>query len=175
MTEQQHDPAQAPEPVAEWNPLAKIEPVTVPLKVSGGRASIILRRWTGRERLAYEDALTELMLVTDSRGEDTVKIGTMRLWAVSLTVVGCVGFPNRPDGTPLFAGNSREETEQDLLALDPDTFNEIREHALKLQPLPSAAEDEDDPDEGDGEGDLPDPSSTPSTSPTATVDAPAAL
>lgn len=154
--------------VPEWNPLASVEPVKTPLAVSGGRASIILRRWTGRERLAYEDAITERMLTKDGAGEETVKIGTLRLYAISLTVVGEEGFPTRPDGSRLFTGG-REAVESDLLALDPDTFDEIRKRALELQPLPSAGGDESSKGDDD-ESELPDPSSASSTSQTPTGD-----
>lgn len=160
----------------DWNPLASVEPVTIPLDVSkdddgNPRASIILRKWTGRERLAYEDALTERMLTSDQKGEETVKIGTLRLYAISLTVVGAEGFPTRPDGSELFAGG-REAVEQDLLALDPATFAEIRKHALALQPLPSLGGDADDKDDADGESSLPDPSRASSPTPPGETDAP---
>jgi hypothetical protein len=151
-------------PAREWNPLAVSVAEEFPLKVSGGAASVLLKRWTGRERLAYEDALTERMLTTDERtGEDTVRIGTLRLYALSLTVVGSKGFPARSDGTAMFTGD-RDLREADLLALEADTFNEIRELATKYQPLPRIGEDDDDASDSAGD-DTSDPSRTPSTPP----------
>lgn len=143
--------------VPEWNPLATLETTRHPLKVSGGRAAILCRRWSGADRLAYEDALTERMMTKDTAGEETVKIGTLRLFAISITVRGAEGFPER-DGRPMFTG-SRADVEADLLALDPDTYDEIRAIALDVQPLPSAKDTtgEDDDTAGD------DPFPTPST------------
>lgn len=139
--------------VPEWNPLATVEPVVEPLRASGGRASVTYRRWTGRERLAYEDAITERLMTKDQHDEETVKLGTLRLFAVSLTVVGSSGFPPRADGSPFLSG-SREQREADLLAItDPDTFAEIRDTATRIQPLPTAdAGDRDETPAGGAEG-----------------------
>lgn len=152
-------PTAVSEPLLEWNPLAQVTTTRHPLKVSGGRAAVLLRKWSGRERLAYEDALTERMLTLDQAGDETVKIGTLRLYGVSLTVVGSEGFPPRADGTPMFTGD-RELREADLLALEPETYTEVREAALEYQPLPSMGGDKKDDDD---EADLEDPSRTPST------------
>lgn len=151
---------QTGETVPEWNPLATIEPIVEPLKVSGGRASVTYRRWSGRERLAYEDAITERLMTKDQHDEETVLLGTLRLFATSLTVIGATGFPER-DGRPMFTG-TREQREADLLACDPDTFDEIRETATRIQPLPSADKGEEKPDDGGAEGN---PSPTASTPP----------
>lgn len=162
MTEHMHDGDGAA--VAEWNPLARRDPVTRTLKTSGGRASITCQPWSGRERLAYEDAMTVRMLAEDERGEDTVKIGTLRLFAMSLTIIGSSGFPKRADGTDMFTGGAAR-VEADLLSIgDPKVYDEIRDIALEVQPLPKADNAPSD-DEGDGEGS--DPSPTPSTPPTA--------
>lgn len=137
-------------PRREWNPLAKLEPERRALAVSdmgdGPTAWVDYRRWSGRERLAYEDALTERSMTQDQRGEDTVRLGTLRLIAVSLTIVGWEAYGvdedgtrrpiTRPDGSPMFSGD-RTAVEQDLLALDPDTYDEIRRTALEIQPPPS--------------------------------------
>lgn len=168
--------------MSDWNPLATVEPVTLPLDVAGvlddgsPRATITLARWSGRQRLAYEDAITSRMLTTDERdGSDTVKIGTLRLFATSLTVVGCSGFPSRADGSPLFTARPgmdlRSAVEADLLALDGATFAEIRDKAMKVQPLPSSDDgdgDENAKDDAD-EAEAPDPFPTPSTSPIETA------
>lgn len=146
------------EAVPEWNPLAELVDEIVPLEVSGGRATIVLRRWSGRERLAYEDAITQKMLTTDERtGEDTVKIGTLRMYAATLTIRGSSGFP--VEG---FLSGPREKVEADLLSItDRETFSEILRHALRVQPLPSqesaAGDDGDDDEDGD------DPFPTPRT------------
>lgn len=190
MTEQPVDPFRAPREIAGtmydspeqfagqlaaaspvWDPLAPIEPVTIPLKVSGGRATVTCRRWSGRQRLAYEDAVTTHMLAakdgtdpdSDDDGDSTVKLGTMRLFATSLTVIGSTGFPEQ-DGRTFLTG-TREQVEADLLAItDEATFEEIRDHATKVQPLPSM--DDDDDKEKPAGGDAADPSLTPSTSQT---------
>lgn len=147
----------------EWNPLEVGKVERIPLDVSGGRAAILCRRWSGRERLAYEDAITERLLQTEQRtGEDTVKIGSLRLFAASLTIIGSEGFDPFV-GRPGFLQGSRDEREADLLQIgDPDTYDEILRHAMRVQPLPSAGGD----DEKSGGTDE-DPSrtlSTPATS-----------
>lgn len=149
------------EAVPEWNPLATTEPETHPLKASGGRATVLLAPWTGRERLAYEDALTERMLTEDENGETTVRMGTLRLFAISLTIKGSTGF-----GVDGFLSGDRAKVEADLLSItDAKTFEEIRDLALKVQPLPSQDNSSDD-DEDAGE----DPSETSSTQATPTGD-----
>lgn len=146
-------------PAAEWNPLATVDPIEVPLKSSGGRAFLVCRPWTGRERLAYEDAITERLLTTDERtGDDTVKLGSLKLFAVSLTIVGSKGFPLR-NGRPMLSG-TREEREDDLLAItDADAYREILDEALRVQPLPSIGKSDEDEETDDDE----DPSRTPPT------------
>lgn len=147
----------------EWNPLATVDPIEVPIKASGGRASIVCRPWTGRERLAYEDAITEKLLTTDERtGDDTVKLGSLKLFAVSLTIVDSRGFPEI-DGRRMLTG-TREQRESDLLAItDADAYREIVDEALRIQPLPTAETSDDAEGDDDGE----DPSPTPSTQATA--------
>lgn len=146
-----------PSPVPEWNPLETLAPQRIPLKVSGGRAAVLYRRWSGRERLAYEDALTVKFLTPDAAGGDTVLLGSMRLYAVALTVVGTDGFPGDFDVT--MSHGSVEEKIANLLLLDPATMNEIRDTALKVQPLPRA----DDGLEDKGTDAAEDPSPTPPT------------
>jgi hypothetical protein len=91
-----------------------------------------------------------------------VKIGTLRLFAVSLTIVGSTGF-----GRDGFLAGDRASREADLLSIsDPDTYDEILRHALEVQPLPSAKDDDEPKDAGDDE----DPSETSRTHPTPTDD-----
>lgn len=147
---------------AEWNPLGEVTPETIPLEASGGRCSIKYRRWTGRERLAYEDAITEKLLTTDERtGDDTVRLGSMRLFAASLTIVGSEGF--EIVGLDGFLQGDRESREEDLLKItDPDTYSEIIRTATRIQPLPGS----ENAGKRDGEtDDDEDPSRTPSTPP----------
>lgn len=153
---------------SEWNPLESLEDVTRPLKVSGGRATVTLRKWSGRERLAYEDALTQRMLVKKARrdgeepgedDEDTVAIGTLRLYAASLTVRRSTGFPPATDGRSFLSG-TREQVEGDLLTITHgETYSEILRLALEVQPLPKAVSSDEDEDGDDGD----DPSRTPPT------------
>lgn len=159
-------------PAPEWNPLQRPAPETVPLKASGGQASITYRTWSGRERLAYEDALTQRLLTTDERdGSDTVKMGSLRLYAVSLTIVGSSGF--EAFAGPGFLQGDREKVEADLLKVtDSDTYGEIVAEALRVQPLPrmdgSKGKDDDE-----GASSDPDPSRTLSTPQTPTDTSPA--
>jgi hypothetical protein len=144
----------------EWNPLEVGKVERIPLDVSGGRAAILCRRWSGRERLAYEDAITERLLQTEQRtGEDTIKIGSLRLFAASLTIIGSEGFDPFV-GRPGFLQGERPEREADLLQIgDPETYDEILRHAMRVQPLPSAGGGDDEKSGGTDQ----DPSRTLST------------
>jgi hypothetical protein len=146
--------------MTEWNPLARREPVTVPLECSGGQASATYAPWSARERLAYEDAMTTRLLTEDGAGEETVRLGTMRLVALGLTLQRLDGFPP----------GYEEPTEEHLLTLDAEVYAEILRHALEVQPLPSG----DKPDEpaAELEGDTAeggDPFPTPPTPPTGSA------
>jgi hypothetical protein len=157
-------------PVEEWNPLASVELVELPVPSSDGRASITVKPWSGRERLAYEDQLLARFLVEGKAedGEDpagvpdVVKLATMRLVGASLTLQGSTGFPPRTDGSTMFTG-SKARVEADLLALSEPVYAEIRELCLLFQPLPRAQLVTDDGDNGEGGADASDPSPTPST------------
>ena len=158
-------------PVPEWNPFLVPTPETRTLTSSPNGASVTFARWTGRERLAYEDALTErLMTKVESDDSDTVKIGTMRLLSVALTVRGSSGFPMMSDGRAFLEGTPRQR-ENDLLLLgDSDVYDEIAKYALEIQPLPRVdGGDNADGEEGE-EGE--DPFPTPSTPTTASVEPP---
>lgn len=157
-------------PPDDWNPLATIEPETRPLKRSGGRISVTYRRWTGRERLAFEDILTQRMMTKDEAGGDTIKIGTLRLYASTLTIQGSTGFETFGAREGFLSGTPKE-IEDDLLSItDEKLRNEIVETAREIQPLPKIGDDDEDSDGGDDDGD--DPFPTPSTGETApTVDA----
>lgn len=153
----------------DWNPLASVEEVEVPLDVSGGRATVKFAAWGGRERIAYDDALVTRCIVNDDAGEETVLLATMHLIRTALTVRGATGFPPREDGSAMFtlrAGDRSlaESVERDLLALDLDTFVEIRDKAREVEPLADLGGG-DDGDE-DEEAGLPDPSRASSTPPT---------
>ena len=166
----------------DWNPVQTTEDVVEALDVSGGRASITMRPWSGRERLAYEDAVVTRALTTDAEGDDTARLGTLRLVAMSLTLRGAAGFPNRPDGSAMFTKTKGRALatciEDDLLTLNEATFAEIQLRCLTVNPLPgSQAAVSEAGDEGAGAGDgedestLPDPSSASSTRPTPADDA----
>lgn len=150
-----------PAPV-EWNPLATTVPQRCPLKVSGGRAYVDYRPWSGRERLAFEDAIGVRFLVEEG---ETVLIGSMRAYGVALTVVGSAGFPPPGDGSPrAFLTGTVDQRLEDLLALDAETYDEIRTTALRVQPLPRLDADDATPAAG---SDDEDPSPTPRTRPAA--------
>lgn len=139
---------------AAWNPLATLPDEWRDLEVSGGRARVLFRRWSGRERLAYDDALTSRMLTTADDGVEVVKLGTLRLFGATLTIHGSEGFPEREDGREFLTG-TRDQVEADLLSItDEATLVEILRHAREVQPLPgqdapaaspeTAAEDDDE-------------------------------
>lgn len=178
--------AQTPPRVAvrTWNPTDRPAAVSVPLECSRTlysdgtsdepTASITLRRWTGRERLAYDDEVTMRAMGTDSDGDLSMRFGTLRLVSTSLTVVGSNGFGNRPDGTAFLSGD-RSRIEADLQALDPDTYLEIVRHADALQPRPTAGDTigegaDGGPVDPDDDSGLPDPGPTSSTPLTPTDD-----
>lgn len=140
-----------------WDPLAKRDPVTLPIKSSGGEASATFRPWSGRERLAYEDAMTIRLLAEDGAGSETVRLGTMRLVALTLTLVELHGFPP----------GYEHPTEDQLLELDSGVLGELVTLSLEVQPLPSAADDEDDVEEPAEGSEGSDPSRTPPTPPAA--------
>lgn len=157
----------------EWNPLAEPEPVTRELKVSGGKASVTYRRWTGRERLAYEDAMTVRILVLDESGDQTVLMGTLAIFQTALTVQSSDGF-----GVDGFLSGDVAKRESDLLSItDRKTLLEIVRTAREIQPPPGVddtaektePDDPDDPDDPEG-GEEGDPSPTPPTPQTPTGD-----
>lgn len=170
-----------------WNPVARRDPETRPLECSGGRATATYRPWSARERLAYEDTLTTRMLDEDTRGEETVRLGTMKLIALTLTLDSVTGFPPEvevddfevervpdPDGGKGAVRLVRKpvkrtvpfnpKDERCLLVLDSTTYGELVKHALDVQPLPSAGDDdEDDAADPNGNPADEDPSLTPPT------------
>lgn len=164
-------PAIEPTAVHEWNPLASLEETRHPIASSDGRAFVILRPWSGNERITYEDQLLVRFLVDDESGSATVRLGMMRLVGTALTLRGSEGFPRRADGSAMFTGADKARVEAELLSLEPSVYQEIRDLALRVQPLPTASVSDrnDDDDGGEGqEGD--DPFQTP---PTPETEAPA--
>lgn len=182
-------PTESPTPAAPagWNPLARREPQTFPLEVSGGVATATFRPWSARERLAYEDRTLEL-IGSDADGNATMLMGRLNALALTLTIVEWSGFPETVsrmvDGEK--PGDDRRELVETLdlrklshvEELDPDTYAELVRHARSVQPLPGFDRGEDEepgeqtPDEladAADEGELEDPSPTPSTEPDPTV------
>lgn len=153
--------------LVEWNPLATTAPQRIPLKVSGGRATVDYRPWSGRERLAFEDAIGVRFLTKDEEGEGSVLIGSMRAYGVALTVVGSSGFPPLDERDRPFLTGTVDQRLADLLALDAETYDEIRSTALRIQPLPRLDADDATPAAG---SDDEDPSPTPRTRPAAVRD-----
>lgn len=160
----------------EWNPLAEAEVVWRDVPSSRGAAKIAGRRWSGRERMAYEDAMTTAGIVVDAPAGDvtvdedrtTVRMGELRLVAATLTLVDAAGFPEI-DGEP-FDPSKRDH----LLAVTGRVLAEILTIAGEIQPLPGNEDDDEEPDDqADAEAGLDDPSPTPPTppaEPTASAD-----
>lgn len=113
-----------------WAPFSRPAPVEVPLECSGGEASIVCTPWGAGERLAYEDGATTYVRVDDT-GAREVRAGSLIAFAVSLIVTDAHGFP------PMPSGEAFDPTRVDhLKALDSVVYNEIKAHALRVQPLP---------------------------------------
>lgn len=130
------------------------------------RASVTLRRWSGRERLAYEDALFSRMLTEAADGSDMLLLGSLKSYGAALTIVDSTGFAPADDDRPFLTGTAQQR-EDDLLTLNVDVMDEIRAAALDFQPLPRGEVDEVEETPADSEADLPDPSPTPPTPPAA--------
>lgn len=162
------------EPVTEWNPLASLDTVTLPVPSSNGAATLLVKPWSGRERLTYSDQLLSRFLTPAAAEEgqapddvpDVIKLATMRLVSASLTLQGSTGFPARSDDTSMFSGADKRRVEQELLALAPKVYDEVLKLCTDFEPLPRAQVDEDRPGDGKAAGDD-DPFPTPSTPPTA--------
>ncbi len=167
-----------------WDPTARPADQSRVLKSSGGQASVVLRKWTAREHMAYEDRMTSFLQGKD-KDEPDLLLGTMRLTAACLTVQRVEGFP--PGFVVTYEqtvkGKRRQVTQpfdptvpDHLLCLAPDVYSEIVSLALEVQPLPgdeAPADDgkggtdlADEDDDADGEGEQgEDPSRTPPTHP----------
>ncbi len=167
-----------------WDPTARPVEQTRVLKTSGGQASVVLRPWTAREHLEYENRMATFFEDVNSDNPQ-ILMGTMRLHAACLTVQRIQGLPEgfavtytqeakgkggkvtRQQVTQLF----NPKVPDHLLELGPDVYGEIVTLALEVQPLPgdqrpaddgkggTALADEDD-DDGEGEQGE-DPSPTP--------------
>ncbi len=175
-----------------WDPTARPAEQTRVLKTSGGQASVVLRPWTAREHLEYENRMATFFEDVTSDNPQ-ILMGTMRLHATCLTVQRIEGLPDgftvtyaqdvkgkggkitRQQVTQLF----NPKVPDHLLELGPEVYGEIVMLALEVQPLPGDQRPADDgkggtdladEDENDGEGEQgEDPSRTLPTPPTATL------
>ncbi len=171
-----------------WDPTARPAEQTRVLKTSEGQASVVLRPWTAREHLEYENRMATFFEDVTSDNPQ-VLMGTMRLHAACLTVQRIEGLPDgftvtyeqdvkgkggkvtRQQVTQLF----NPKVPDHLLELGPEVYGEIVTLALEVQPLPGDQGPADDgkggtgladEDDDDGEGEQgEDPSRTPRTLP----------
>lgn len=165
-----------------WNPLGRPDPVTLPLEVSGGKASATFRAWSARERLAYEDRSLSI-LGKDADGEATVRMGQLNALALTLTLVSVDGFPSTvtregPDGEKLEEPLDLRRIEH-LYELDAATYAELVKLSRTVQPLPGFEElgGDEEPQDGDSSsaGDDPDAEDDgPELDPTTTSSTPPA-
>lgn len=137
-----------PEPV--WNPLQSSAPEVKPLRIAkdhGVDMSITLKKWTGRERLTYEDAMTSRFLVETSGVDDdgdtnrAMLVGSLKAYGAALTVIASQGFPPAEDGRPFLTGTHENRIADLRSIVDGDLFDEIIELALDFQPLPGSGEE----------------------------------
>lgn len=137
------------------------------------QASITCTPWDARARLRYSDLTSADVYDRDPiTGQSYIRMATVTLLAVSVTVTAAEGFPpvTVKRGTPDEAVETFDPTRVDhLLALPADVLAEVRRHALDVQPLPTARRAEpalaeptlaDPQEEGDEDED---PTPTPST------------
>lgn len=146
-----------------WDPRAIVETVHE-MDGSDGQARVWARPWTGAERLRYEDALAIRIATVDGDGDDTVRLGTMRLIGTALTLTRAEGFPDVVESD----GDARPfdpRSETDLTALRQDVYAELVAFAQTVQPLPGSEDVEDDDEAGAEAGPDVDPSRTSSTRP----------
>ncbi len=140
-----------------WDPTARPAEQTRVLKTSGGQASVVLRPWTAREHLEYENRMATFFEDVTSENPQ-VLMGTMRLHAACLTVQRIEGLPDgftvtyeqdvkgkggkiiRQQVTQLF----NPKVPDHLLELGPEVYGEIVTLALEVQPLPGDYRPEDD-------------------------------
>lgn len=120
-----------------WNPIASRDPVVVPVPSSEGAATVTLRPWTARERLAYEDAMLVRAYTKTEEDTDTVRLGMLRLLHLSLTIVGSSGFPDGFD----VSGTDPRTREASLLSLSDEVFEELSRLAAEVQPVPGSEEE----------------------------------
>lgn len=158
-----------------WDPKAKRIAVRKEIESSRdsrgrARAWIEVTPWGARERLAYENRMSEAIRFVLDPDNDNVKVrrvmpGKLRVMSVQLSVTGSHGFGDDAD----FG------SEEWLGSLDAEVFEEVASLVLEVQPLPtlgvkkpadrkvaeSGPAAQDDEDDEDGDGDEPDPTRRP--------------
>lgn len=161
-----------------WNPLAPSDVQTFPLECSRDddgvpQAHATFRPWSGRERLAYDDAVIASLLGKTDDGSATFRMGALTAVAISLSLVSVDGFPDELELEREVDGETRVVREPlnlrdraHLERMAPEVVTELGQLARRVQPLPGFAPVEAERDDQDGEGEQgEDPSPTPSTPP----------
>lgn len=117
-----------------WDPTAKRPEVVRELECSRdengvAQATITLRPWSSRERLAYEDGSSAAVELDTEDGVKMrrVRMSVLTLLHLRLTIVSATGFP------PGFDFAKREDIE----SLDADVLDELAYHATDVQPVPT--------------------------------------
>lgn len=123
-----------------WDPTKRRDDVVHELECSRdehgrAQATVTLRPWSTRERLAFQDAGSAGLTVTVDEETGTslrrVRMSVVQLAHVRLTVVACTGFPDI-GGRPFSF-----QDDEHVLALDEDVFREVYDAATALQPVMS--------------------------------------
>lgn len=175
-----------------WDPFAQPVDQRFELESTGRRrAAVVMRAWTARQQMAYQDKLTTHIMARDVSGDPTVRLGVMNALLVASVVRRWEGFPDviTREATDLeqrqHKGRTRlvELTEpldlrriEHLGELPPPVYSELVDLARRVQDptagLTGRRRADDAPalttgdDDEDGEH-LVDPSRTPSTPPAA--------
>lgn len=187
--------ADAIEDDGTWDPFAQPADQRFVLASTGKRGSVVvMRAWTARQQMAYQDRLTTHIMARDVSGDPTVQLGVMNALLVSSVVRSWSGFPETITREPTelelrrHKGHTRlvELTEpldlrriEHLGELPPSVYGELVQLARQVQdpaaglaslrpPAELEAGDSDEPGivvDDEGERHLVDPSPTPSTPP----------